>query len=238
MNITPEKYNFVLINSGSAAFDIFSHDKKPVVRNVRRNILVLFLIISSFSLKGQPRFGQIFGLNLSEMIYTSDGKSYTPSISPGIHFGGQIEMQIRRNLFFEPGLVFSSKGAVFKSDSGQFSISPIYLEIPAILSYSIGSELLKVTLEAGPYFACGIGGNTLVSGGQFKNISYGSEESDDLSRFDIGIKSGAGLSIKGFLIAVEYEFGLTNIAPYAKNLNDIENRVWAVSFITSFGSRK
>jgi hypothetical protein len=201
-------------------------------------ITAFFLFTFLADLNGQIRYGQIIGLNLSTMTMINEGKSYTPKISPGIHFGGAIELPLGRNFFFQPALLFSAKGSVYKIDTLQYSISPIYAEVPVIISYSFGSEVIKITLFAGPYFACGIGGNTLLTGGQFKNISYGSDVSNDLKRFDIGIYSGAGLNIKGFLICAQYEYGLTNLSPPVSADSEMKNRVLAISFVSAFGNRK
>lgn len=190
------------------------------------------------NLNGQLKHGQIFGVNLSTMTLKTEGKIYNPKISPGIHFGGFFELPVTRNFVFEPALVFSAKGSVYKIDSTQFSISPIYMEVPLILSYSFGRGAIKIKLFAGPYFACGIGGNTLKTGGVFKNIIFGSGENDNLKRFDVGLNLGAGLNIKGFLICAQYGTGLVNLAPEAKADTEIKNRVIGISLISSFSDSK
>jgi hypothetical protein len=201
-------------------------------------IPVILLLTLFTNLSGQISYRQIIGLNLATMSLTTEGKSYNPRISPGIHFGGSLELPLARNLVFQPALVFSAKGSVYKTDSTEYSISPIYAEIPLIVSYSFGWEEVKITIFAGPYFACGIGGNTLASGGTFKNISYGSGENDDLKRFDIGLNVGGGLNIKGFLICAQYGSGLTNLSPDAKLDTEMKNKVIGISFISSFGEKK
>ncbi|MGD0584067.1 MAG: porin family protein [Bacteroidales bacterium] len=201
-------------------------------------VLVILLLVSYTDLHGQFRYGQIIGVNFATISYEKMGVSYKPTNSTGIHFGGFIELPITGRLVFQPTLLFSAKGSVYKTDSTQYSISPIYMEIPLIISYSIGSEVVKFTVFAGPYFACGVGGNTLVTGGQYKNISFGSGENDDLDRFDIGLNLGAGLSIKGFLICAQYESGLTNVSPSAKPDTEMKNKVIGISLISSFGEKK
>ena len=208
------------------------------MKAIPKYLLVIFLLTTFQALQAQIRFGQIFGVNLATMTLKTEGKNYVPKISPGIHFGGALEIPIAGNLIFQPALLFSAKGSVYETDSVEFSISPIYLEVPVMLFYSIGSENLRLTFYAGPYVACGIGGNTLATGGQFKNISFGNGEYDDLERFDIGMNMGAGLYIKGFLISAQYGSGLTNLAPSSKADTEIKNRVIAISLITSLSGRK
>ena len=208
------------------------------MRGYLKYILVIFLMVSLTDLYGQLKYGQIFGLNLSTMSLKIDGKIYNPKISPGIHFGGFLELPVTRNFVFEPALVFSAKGSVFKTDSTEFSISPIYIEVPLIATYSFGWDVLKITLFAGPYFACGIGGNTLKTNDVFRNITFGPRANNDLKRFDIGLNMGAGLNIKGLLICAQYGKGLTNLAPEAKADTEMRNRVIGISFISSFSDKK
>jgi Outer membrane protein beta-barrel domain len=201
-------------------------------------VLLILLMVSFNDLHGQLRYGQVFGVNLSTMTYNAMGISYKPKISGGIHFGGFLELPIAENFVFQPELLFSAKGSVYKIDSVQYSISPIYAEIPLIFSYSVGFENFKFTLFAGPYFACGIGGNTLVTGGQYKNISFGSGENDDLERFDIGLNLGSGFTIKGFLICAQYGFSLINLAPSSKAETELKNTVIGISLISSMGEKR
>jgi hypothetical protein len=199
----------------------------------------VFLLLIYFSdLSGQIGYRSMIGLNFATISLNTEGKSYNPHLSTGINFGGSIELTLARNFLFQPGLLFSAKGSVYKTDSTEYSISAIYAEIPLILSYSIGWEAFKITFFGGPYFACGVGGNTLMTGGQFQNIKYGSGENDDLKRFDIGLNMGAGFNIKGFLICAQYGSSFTNIAPDAKADTEMKNQVWAISFISPFGERK
>jgi hypothetical protein len=198
---------------------------------------ILFLAFFS-DLSAQIGFRSIIGLNFATISLTSQGKTYSPRNSTGINFGGSLELPLARNLYFEPALIFSAKGSVYRTDSTEYSISPIYLEVPLILSYSFGWDAFKVTIFAGPYFACGVGGNTLMTGGQFQNIIYGSGENDDLKRFDIGLKLGGGFNIKGFLICAQYGSSLTNISPTAKVNTEMKNKVFGITLISPFGQTR
>jgi len=208
------------------------------MRRVLNYITVLSFAFCSATLQGQPKYGQIIGINLSSMSYTTGEKSYVPCISPGIHFGGFLELQLKKHLSFKPALIFTAKGSSYKTDSSQFSISPIYAEIPVNILVSFGSGDIKLTFYAGPYIACGIGGNSLPSGGTFQNLNFGSGAQDDIRRFDLGFNAGAGLNIRGFLVSAQYGESLINLSPPAKRDTELKNRVTGISVTMPLAGRQ
>jgi hypothetical protein len=184
----------------------------------------------------QIKSGYMIGLNLSTMTLKISGKSFEPEIMTGIHVGRIIEVPLRGNFTLQSGLLFSAKGSVYKTDTAEFSVSPVYVEIPVKIVYSIGSDAVKISLLAGPYFACGIGGNK-ESGGELKKISFGSDENRDLRLFDIGLNFGAGLIIKGLLISAQYELGLANLSPSTKVDTEMKSKVIGISVTTLFAGK-
>ncbi len=209
-----------------------------MMKSVFKYLLPLLFLTIFQDISAQLEYNSIIGLNFATISFTSEGKNYNPRISTGINFGGSLDLPLAKNLYFQPALIFSAKGSVYKTDSTQYSISPIYAEVPLIISYSFGWEAFKITVFAGPYIACGVGGNTLMSGGQFQNLSYGSGVNDDLKRFDIGLSIGGGFNIKGFIICARYGSSLTNISPEAKVNTEMKNKVIGVTLISPFGERK
>jgi hypothetical protein len=155
----------------------------------------------------------------------------------GIHFGGFFEIPLEGNFTLQPGLLFSAKGSNYKIDSVEFSISPIYVEVPVIAVYSFSLDAVKISLFAGPYFACGVGGYKIESGDELKKISYGSGENNDLKPFDIGLNFGAGVNIKGLLISAQYGIGLANVSPEKTVDSEMKNRVIGISISSLFAGQ-
>ena len=160
-------------------------------------IPAILLTLSFTQTDAQIKPGYIFGLNVSIITLNPKGIESAPDKPLGIHFGGFLEIPLIGNFSFQPGFLLSAKGANYRIDSVDYSLSPIYIEIPAIAMYSFGSDAIKISLFAGPYFACGVGGYKIEPGGELTNVNYGSDENSDLKRFDIGVNFGAGLNIKG-----------------------------------------
>jgi hypothetical protein len=201
-------------------------------------ILVILFSISSVILNGQVRFGRIIGVNLSEMTMKADGLSINPTNVAGIHFGGAIDIPLKGGLTFRPGALFSSKGTMYDLDSIDYFLSPIYIEVPVDLVFCFGWDQLKVSLFAGPYFACGIDGLKIEGSNPSRSISFGSGNTHDINLFDIGMNFGAGLNFRGLMISCQYGLGLMNVAPETDREIEMKNNVIGISLASFVARRK
>jgi hypothetical protein len=195
--------------------------------------LVLSFMMVSPDIYAQIKPGYMIGYNVSTMKSQTSGTSFEAETMTGIHIGIISEIPLIDNLTLQSGLIFSAKGSIYKMDTTEVTISPIYLEIPFNAKYSIGSDIVKIFLFAGPYFACGVGGNK-ETGGELRNIKFGSGENDDLKYFDIGFNFGAGVNIKGFRISAQYGLGLANISPGAAAYLEMKNEAVGISLSSFF----
>jgi Outer membrane protein beta-barrel domain len=203
----------------------------------RNSALAIFLLVSLTDLHAQIKPGYIFGLNLSTVTLKAKGVSSGPSMPAGIHFGGFLDAPLNDNFSLEPALLLSAKGSNFKIDTVEYSLAPVYLEIPIMAVYSFGSDIVKVSLLAGPYFACGIGGYKIKSEGGFNYLNFGSGGNNDLKPFDFGLNFGAGINIKGFRITAQYGIGLVNILPSATVDAEMKNKVIGISISSLFEAK-
>lgn len=207
------------------------------MKNYLKSALVVFLTVAVTDMHAQIKPGHIFGLNLSTLTLKTKGISSDQKTSIGIHYGGFFEIPLKGSFSLQPNLLFSAKGSDCKIDTAEFSISPIYIEVSVIAKYSFGSDAVKISLFTGPYFACGIGGYKIESGGELKNISFGSGENYDLKPFDVGLNFGAGVNIKGLLISAQYGIGLTNISPVTTVDSEMKNKVIGISISSLFAGK-
>ncbi len=135
----------------------------------------------------------------------------------GYHVGAVMDWNVAKNLYVQPGLFFTTRGAKseFKFEDEGIQVSEEtkynlnYLQIPISVSYRFAvSEQFKIDVNAGPYFAMGIGGKYKFEGEE-EDI-FGDE--GDCKRFDTGLRIGAGVHIKKFSVGLIYDLGLANIA--------------------------
>jgi hypothetical protein len=208
------------------------------MKNLLKSGLVLILAVSFAQSDAQINTGYLFGVNLTTMSVKVNGISCPAERPFAIHFGQYLEIPFNDNFAFEPALKFSAKGADYVIDSTDYSISPIYLEVPLNLKLKFGSRTVKVSLYGGPYFACGIGGYKIVSGGVLNDIRYGKNDYNDLRRFDIGYNLGAGISIKGFSVSVQYGVGLSDISPVTALNTEMKNQVIGITFRSAGGGSR
>lgn len=200
------------------------------MKNLLKSGLVIILAVSFAQSNAQINTGYLFGVNLTTINVKVNGVSCPAERPFAIHFGQYLEIPFNDNIAFEPALKFSAKGADYVIDSTDFSISPIYFEVPLNVKLRFGSRSVKVSLYGGPYFACGIGGYKIVPGGELKDIRYGKNDYNDLRRFDIGYNLGVGISIKGFSVSVQYGVGLSDISPISALETEMKNQVIGITF--------
>lgn len=168
-----------------------------------------------------------FGMNLTTMTIQTKGITLRPETPFGVHFGTNYEIPFNRNFSIFYGFLFSSKGSDYKIDTIDISLAPTYIEIPVNIAYNFGSGATKISLFAGPYTACAIGGYKIVSGGGFKYMAFGPGANNDLKSLDFGFNLGIGVNIKGYLISAQYGIGMRNISP--ADDSKMRNRVFGIS---------
>ena len=188
-------------------------------------ILVVFCLVSATCINAQTGGGYVFGVNFSTFDLQTKNSYSDLKTKGGINLGLFFDVPITRRFSFQPKLLFSAKGTDFKIDTMQYSLSPVYIEVPL----NIGFRLGNISLFAGPYFACGIGGLKMDSGGNLKDISFGWGQYKDMRQLDVGLNFGLGINIRGILISAQYGLGLANIAPNATVFSEMKNRTIGIS---------
>ncbi len=165
------------------------------------------------------QFGVRAGMNINSL---SEGELDSRI---GYHVGAVMDWNVAKNLYVQPGLFFTTRGAKSESKfeeegiqvSEETKYNLNYLQIPISVSYRFPvSKQFKIDVNAGPYFAMGIGGKVkseYSAAGQSEK-----EEGDifgdkgDCKRFDAGLRVGAGVHIQKFSVGLIYDLGLANIA--------------------------
>lgn len=209
----------------------------PKKKSYLRSALVIILIVSFSDVYAQLRSGYMIGLNLSSMIYIDKGENIVPETWAGIHFGGLFELPVAGGFTVQTAALFSAKSTGYEIDSGQYSIGPIFIEVPIRAVYSFGSAAFKVSFFAGPYFALGIDG-LMISPANTTSMQFGSGYNHDMKPFDMGFNFGTGFSIHGLLITAQYGYGMVNLAPVTSDGSEMRNRVWGISFVSLFSVKK
>jgi len=204
---------------------------------MKKLLLLAVLITVSFVAFGQKiAIGLRGGLNFAELQSSAAGSSssHTSDSFTSFSVGAFTDIKFN-NLSLQPALVLTGKGGqVASGDGGTIQFDLRYLQIPVNLVYHAPVLIGDIYIGGGPYLAFGAA-STLTENGPggnaYINTTFGS--TGDFTSTETGINGIAGLQFKsGFLVHINYDFGLTNIlnnnGPEA-GLGTIKTRTLGVS---------
>jgi hypothetical protein len=183
------------------------------------------LALAQSTEKGKMSFAILGGVNFQNLTgKDNSGDKLTNDMLVGFHAGVNIQVPIAPEFYFQPGVLFTTKGAKnsYGSSIGTYKLS--YIEVPLNLVYkgAIGDGF--VMLGFGPYIGFGIGGKSSIINGSTtyeKDIVFKStvEQGDDLftayfKSFDAGANILAGYEMSGGLfLQLNAQLGLVKINP-------------------------
>jgi len=129
--------------------------------------LLYFVLVFMFSTTFvHAQFAVLGGVNFQNLNGTqADDSKLENSLIVGYHAGVNVQIPIASEFYFQPGLIFSTKGA--KSTIGELSTTYnlYYLELPLNFVYKAPLGGGHFMLGFGPYLGYGIGGNATTEGG-------------------------------------------------------------------------
>ena len=191
-------------------------------------------------------FGARIGMNVANI-----GGDPKPEMDAKLGFKAGIvaDFPLADNIYLEPGLYFSPKGA--KKEYSVLGVTSKtycnlnYVEIPinGVYKFEVNSNF-AVRGHVGPYFGFGILGKTKtkVDGkvdkeSKVSNFKDGHNKYDephnDYSKFDFGLNLGAGIEFSVCYLGVQYGMGFVD---FNRNRGDqkLRNNVFSVDFGINF----
>jgi len=197
-----------------------------------RNVfLILILTITGFSALAQSditrktAFAVLGGVNFQNLNGEDmSGDKLENDLIVGYHFGVNVQIPVAPEFYFQPGLLFSTKGAKNTSGSLTSTYNLSYIELPLNFVYKgqLGNGFFMVGL--GPYVAYGVGGKALYESGseseefdiEFKNevVSGDPLLQVYLKPFDAGGNIFFGYELAGGLfMQLNAQLGMINMNP-------------------------
>jgi len=171
----------------------------------------------SFAILGGINFQNLTGKD-------NNGDKLKNSMLIGFHGGVNVQLPIAPEICFQPGLLFSTKGAKnsYGSLTGTYKLSYIELPLNVVYKGALGNGFIMVGF--GPYLAYAIGGKSTLNNETTtieNNIVFKKTvESGDpyltayMKRFDAGGNIFAGFETAGGLfVQLNTQFGMININP-------------------------
>ncbi len=175
----------------------------------------IFLLIAAsllvFSAQAQFDLGAKLGVNANQLVASQDDLK-----SDGFKYGvvaGAFARISLGNVYIQPELLFSQKGANLKGEGNLSSLGTIErninsLDVPVLVGYKFGNGLFRANL--GPVLSFPI--SAKESGVQ------GSRYSDSVGGANIGYQVGIGMDISKLTIDLRYEGGLSGVGRDSYNI--------------------
>lgn len=193
--------------------------------------LFAILLIAFFFTTAKSQIYIEGGINPSNITTTQQSQTQKNSSLTSFNAGVLDRFNFKGPLYFETGLLLEGKGSksrinISPEDYYTAVFNPFYLEVPADLVFRLSfPKKSKLFIDAGPYIAMGIAGQTKsegnIGGVEIKyttDINFSNSKSNDdglaysdLKRFDYGINFGAGLDFRTVLFKMNYGLGLSQI---------------------------
>lgn len=194
------------------------------------NIALMAQNSMSFGIRAGVNFQNINGKD-------AQGDQLDNTIIPGFNAGVNIEIPVGTDIYFQPGLLFSTKGAkstetiLLQEVTSKLSISYIELPLNIVFKPLLGTG--HMLLGFGPYVGYGITGKYKIEGGnlsydqdvKFKNEVSNAEALDTdifyMKALDAGANFIIGYEMASMLsFQLNAQLGLINIYPKYTGIED------------------
>jgi hypothetical protein len=211
------------------------------MKNRLVSIVLIFVLSASFAIaqeKSKMSFGILGGVNFQNLNgKLSSGDKLKNDMLLGFHGGFNVQLPIASEFYFQPGLMFATKGAkdTYTILGSEFTneIKINYIEMPLNLVYkgAVGNGF--VMLGFGPYLAYGISGKQVFEG---NDLTF--ERGVDYNALDAGANIFAGFETAGGLfLQLDTQFGMMNIYPEDGNSSNDQSTAKNTGFGLSLGYR-
>ncbi|HRZ96182.1 MAG TPA: outer membrane beta-barrel protein [Paludibacter sp.] len=212
------------------------------------SIAFTLLLFATFA-NAQISVGILGGVNLQNLNgKTHGGDMLDNTMIPGFHAGLNVQIPVAPEFYFQPGLLFSTKGAKNTGTLLTTTTNLSYVELPLNFVYKgqLGNGF--VLLGVGPYVAYAIKGKVTTEGGsvalesavKFQNVVEITESL--LVPYYKALDAGGNIFFgyemaSGIFAQVNAQLGMLNINPEYKIMTDDKAAVKNTGFGLSLGYR-
>jgi hypothetical protein len=207
------------------------------------------LVFAQGTGEGKTSFAVLGGVNLQNLNGKDmTGKKLENDMLIGYHAGVNLQLAVAPEFYFQPGLLFSTKGAKKTAGSLTETYKLSYIELPLNFVYKALVGNGSFLLGFGPYVAYGIGGKAIYEGGAAKietDIEFKSELDSGDPETTVFIKpfdAGANLFFSyelpaGLFLQLNTQLGLLDINPKDNRTSDNESLLKNTGYGISIGFR-
>lgn len=178
--------------------------------------ILAMLLLSTFAVSAQIKFGVKGGLNISKVHFSED--LIKSDNLTGFQIGPMMEFTVPiLGIGMDAALLYSQKGVEYESKSHKTD----YLDVPVNFKWKFGLPIVKGFFTAGPYASFRIGGDkvwTVVN------------EQIKAKNFAMGLNIGGGVEvIRHLQVGLNYDLGLVKSYQGTDKTGDGKHRGWSVT---------
>ena len=217
-------------------------------------IIMVLMLSASFAIaqstdESKMSFGILGGVNLQNINGKDfNGDKLENDMIVGFHAGVNIMIPLVPEFYFQPGLLFSTKGAKNTEGLIESTYNLSYIELPLNLVYKSLVGNGYIMLGFGPYVSYGIVGKAKFEGGSvsiendivFQNVVESGDPllSTYFKALDAGGNIFAGYEMAGGLFfQLNTQFGMLKINPEDKRFPNDKSALRNTGFGLSLGYR-
>lgn len=212
--------------------------------------IILMMVASSLSAatisaQSKTSFGVRAGVNFHNLNGKfANGDDLDYKLKAGFNAGVNAEIPLGPEVYLQPGLLYTTKGA--KADGSDDKINLSYLELPVNLLYRPEFGTGHILVGVGPYVAYALSGKIKPESGadvdfKFSNDITAAEELSGtpyVKRFDAGLNLLAGYEFMNKVsLQLNAGLGLTKINPKIEGEYDGKSSMKNTGFGVSVGYR-
>ncbi len=196
------------------------------MKNRKISIVLILMLSASFMIAQETSkisFAVLGGANFQNLNGKNfNGDQLKNDMLLGFHAGVNVQIPVAPEFYFQPGLMFATKGA--KNTVGSFvgTTTLNYIELPLNIVYKAAVGNGFIMLGFGPYVAYGIGGKwkgevgslSMTGDIKFQNTFDSTDHYYNYRALDAGANIFFGYQLAGGIFAqLESQFGMLNINP-------------------------
>ncbi len=194
-------------------------------------LVVIAFIYTSVVYAQKTSFGITAGITIAKVQMKAEDISMTSDSKTGLTAGIVANVPFGAMFSFQPAINYVQKGGKTKDENYEGKLTSHYIEIPFNILFKPEMKKVQFFAGAGPSVAAAVSaieketenGNTYTYKYKFGN----DPDKHDMRRFEFGANFITGIETEGgFLIAINYNLGLSNIAPGNSEDGTIKNRYW------------
>lgn len=223
--------------------------KKIILTFIGALMIPASLALEQSAGEAKTLVGIIGGINFQNLNgKDSDGDKLENDLLVGYHAGINLQIPLAPEFYFQPGLLFSAKGAKNTSGSVTSTYKLSYIELPLNLVYKGMLGDGYILFGFGPYLGYAVGGSAKFASGsvevnrdiEFINVVESNDDpfSPYFKSMDIGGNILFGYEMAGGLFfQLNSQLGMVKINPEDRRITDDKTSVKNTGFGLSAGYR-